>query len=572
MPRIMHIPLPQLQKIVVDSGLASEEDFLNASAESQRLRKDILEIILGKGLVRERYLMEGIAEYLGMRVYNIHGKEVPRNFTLLPETFAKNRGVFVLEAKGDGTAVLGMLDPLDYLTKNFVEGKLGVSADVALVSPADFEELLKLYKQNIGAEFQEIIKEHIAQVSGSGKKAELLAQELPVISILDLILEHAIANKASDIHIEPEEAKVLVRYRIDGILHDVIELPGLVHSALTARIKILSNLQIDEHRVPQDGRFKIEKGEEEIAVRVSIMPTLHGEKSALRVLISSGRFLSLNDLGLEGKNLEAVSNAIKKKNGLLLVTGPTGSGKTTTLYTILGMLNKPEVNIATIEDPIEYSIPRINQTQVNTRTGLTFAEALRSFLRQNPDIMMAGEIRDNETAELAIHAALTGHLMLSTLHTDDAPTAIPRLIDLGVEPFLLTSVLRTVIAQRLVRRVCNECVGAEEIPQGILAIVQEQLARSNPKYRVQESFKIKEIYKGKGCVSCGNSGFRGVIGIFEVLDVTPEISELILSHVSTDKVKELAFTQGYVTMLEDGVLKAQKGLTTIDEVLRVIRT
>jgi len=568
----MHIPLPQLEQIVVGSGLTAEEDFRSASAESQRLKKDILEILLGKGLVKERYLMESIAEYLAMPMYNIHSKEAPSNFTLLTETFAKNKGVFVLKAKGDGSAVLGMLDPLDYLTRNFVEGKLGVSADVMLVSPADFEELLKLYKQNIGAEFQEIIKEHIAQVASSGKKAELLAQELPVISILELILEHAIANKASDIHIEPEEEKVLVRYRIDGILHDVIELPGLVHSALTARVKILSNLQIDEHRVPQDGRFKIERAGEEIAVRVSIMPTLHGEKTALRVLISSGRFLSLSDLGLEGRNLEVVSNAIKKKNGLLLVTGPTGCGKTTTLYTILGMLNKPEVNIATIEDPIEYSIPRINQTQVNTRTGLTFAEALRSFLRQNPDIMMAGEIRDNETAELAIHAALTGHLMLSTLHTDDAPTAVPRLLDLGVEPFLLASILRTVIAQRLVRRVCNLCVAAEEIPKGTLAIIQDQLARANPKYHARASFDVKTLYKGKGCVSCGNSGFRGVIGIFEALDITSEISELILSRVSTDKLKEMAFTQGYTTMLEDGLLKAQKGLTTIDEVLRVVRT
>lgn len=568
----MHIPSPQLKQVIVGSGLVSDADFEKAQTESARLKKDIFETLIGQGLAQERYLMEMAAEYLSVPLFNIRDRRKLQNFTLLAESFAKSKGVFVISREGDQTIRLGMLDPLDYLTRNFVEGSLGAPVEVELLSPTDFFELLKLYKQNIGKEFQELIGEHVKQVAGMAKKAEVLAREVPVIAILDLIMEHAIANKASDVHVEPEEEKVLVRYRIDGILHDVVELPGAVHSALIARVKILGNLQIDEHRIPQDGRFKVQKEEEEIAIRVSVMPTLHGEKAALRVLVSSKKVLNLVDLGLDGRNLKIVSNAIKKKAGLLLVTGPTGCGKTTTLYTILGILNRPEVNITTIEDPIEYDIARVNQTQVNVRTGLTFAEALRSFLRQNPDIIMVGEIRDTETTELAIHASLTGHLVLSTLHTEDAPTAVPRLLDLGAEPFLLASTVRTVIAQRLVRKLCSDCVQSEAVGKEKLLLIKEQLLRASKKYASQEVLLPKELYRGAGCVSCNDSGYKGLIGIFEVLDMTPEIAELVLQRVSTDRIRALAIEQGYSSMFEDGLLKAERGLTTIDEVLRVIRT
>lgn len=567
----MHIPESKLKNIFIKSNLITDDVYEKAKEESGRVGVSIEDFLVERGGVNEKYLAEAIADYLKVPIYYPKVEEIPyENYSLIPETVAKTKDVFVV-GRDDHSVTLAMTDPNDWEIINYVETKFGCHVEPNMVSRADLSELMKLYRRNIKKEFQKIIEENTKKLSGrtSGKEKELAA-ELPVITIFDTILEHAAASKASDIHIEGRKESVVIRYRIDGILHDIVELPLEAQQALVARIKILAQLQIDEHRTPQDGRFKFVFEDEDIAVRVSVMPTLHGEKAVLRLLASSRRPLSLKDLGATEKNLELLGSCILKANGLIIVTGPTGCGKTTTLYTMLTMLNKPEVSIATIEDPIEYDIAGINQTQVNEKTGLTFAEGLRSFLRQNPDIMMIGEIRDKETAELGIHASLTGHLVLSTLHTDDAATTIPRLLDLGVEQFLLASTLRTAIAQRLVRRICRDCAESYPLPEELKKLILEQIIHSN-KYKAP-SYKLPaQLYKGKGCNKCGGTGYKGQIGIFEILDVTPQIADLILQRTSAEIIKDFALQQGMITMFEDGMEKVEEGVTTLDEVFRVTR-
>jgi type II secretory ATPase GspE/PulE/Tfp pilus assembly ATPase PilB-like protein len=364
--------------------------------------------------------------------------------------------------------------------------------------------------------------------------------------------------------------RVLVRFRIDGLLKDIIDLPSRIHPALVARAKILSNLKIDEHRIPQDGRFKFKFENQEIPVRLSIMPTFYGEKIEMRLLAETLKPLNLAELGFSARNLKIVTEAMAKHDGLILATGPTGSGKTTTLYTILHILNKPQLNISTVEDPIEYDIRRVNQIQVNPSVGLTFAKGLRSLLRQDPDIIMVGEVRDKETAEMVVHSALTGHLVLSTLHTKDAASALPRILDIGVEPYLASSTLNVIIAQRLVRRICLKCIKSYRLSK-----IDEE--------KVAEELKIKKqigraeikvpgrLYKATGCRNCGNTGYKGQIGIFEVLEITPKISKLISSRSDTIAIKKKATKEGMITLLEDGLNKAASGITTLDEVIRVLK-
>jgi len=566
----MHIPESKLKEIVIKNGLVTEPAYSKAKDESIRLNTTIENVLIGQSGMNERFFFDALAQYLKTQILHV-SPEMQGNaadYNLIPETTAKSRGIFVVAAT-ENLVTLAMTDPNDLSTINYVEQKLGRHVEPMVVSIEDFAELTKLYKRSIGKEFQRIIDENAKKLAASKGRDRTLATELPVITMFDTILEHAASSKASDIHIESSQETLVIRYRIDGILHDIVELPAAIQLALIARIKIMSNLQIDEHRVPQDGRFRFTFEDEQIAVRVSIMPTLHGEKAVLRLLAGSRRPLNIDSLGATKRNHDLLLDCIKRSNGLILVTGPTGSGKTTTLYTLITILNKPEVSIATIEDPIEYDMKRVNQTQVNEKTGLTFAEGLRSFLRQNPDIMMVGEIRDSETAELAIHASLTGHLVLTTLHTDDAATAIPRMIDLNAEPFLLASTLRTVVAQRLVRRLCPDCTESKPVDENLKALIIDQMARSN-KYKANLEVPL-QLYHGRGCPKCGGTGYRGQIGIFEVLDASPEITDLILKRESSEMVKDVALRQGMITMFEDGLEKAESGITSIDEVFRVIR-
>ncbi|MGQ9848114.1 MAG: GspE/PulE family protein, partial [Bacteroidales bacterium] len=384
--------------------------------------------------------------------------------------------------------------------------------------------------------------------------------------ILKTILDIAIKSRASYIHIEPTENKTRVRYRIDGVLHEILILPREIHESLVSRIKILSEMKIDEKRVPQDGRFAHKLGEEEIDLRVSSLPTVYGEKIVMRLLKKTGGLPSLYELGLRGTPLKDLEEAISKPYGIILVTGPTGSGKTTTLYSVLSKLNKPSVNIVTLEDPVEYQIPGINQVQINPQAGLTFASGLRAFLRQDPNIILVGEIRDRETTQLAIQAALTGHLVFSTLHTNDAATAIPRLIDLGGEPFLIASVLNAVIAQRIVRRICPYCKVSFQPENEIENDIRNTLGNLLPAEYQQGRINL---FKGKGCSNCNYTGYYGRIGIFEVLKVTPSIDKLILKQISAKEIQDEAIKEGLITMKQDGYLKVIEGITTIEEVLRV---
>lgn len=546
-----------------------KNDYKKAEEEAKRSGLTLENVLIGNNMITEQYFVELMSQYLEIPSVDLSKEEIKfSDIELIDEPTSKKKQAVVFGTEKDFIKI-AMVDPLDLQTIEYIKIKTGRPLKIYITGFDGIKTVWKRYKKDIGKEFHQIIKKNIKKAQTDNKDLVQVAQDWPIVSTLDMILDHAVAYNSSDIHFEIFEKKVVIRYRIDGILHDIIELSASIHMALVTRIKILSNLQIDEHRTPQDGRFKLKSEEQNISIRVSIMPTFHGEKAVLRLLAGSARPLSLSELGLSENNLEIVKNNIKKTQGMILVTGPTGSGKTTTLYSILHLLNKPEVNICTIEDPIEYDIPRINQTQVNIKAGITFAEGLRSFLRQNPNIIMVGEIRDKSTLEMAIHASLTGHLVLSTLHTNNAALAIPRLLNMGAEPFLLASTINMIVAQRLVRKNCIKCVSSQKIDSCILGIIKKQLSlNSNSRFNI-EAFDT--IYNSNGCKSCGGNGYRGQVGIFEILEVTSAIKDLILKKAGGDKIKSAAIGENMIPMFEDGLEKIQTGQTTISEVLRVVR-
>lgn len=567
----MHLAKEDVKKIVANSGIVSEEEFTAAENESLRSGQPITEILLGRGLLSEQILTESLSEFLKVPSVKLEKVNALDSdiVELIPETYAKSRGV-ILFAFDKETRVgkIAMVDPDDFDTINYLRKKLNAWLEVYLTTSSSIKYGLKSYKRKISDDFNKIIEDNLSASIGATSgtmNITKLVEAIPIIKILDSILEHAATLSASDIHFEPFRDKLLVRYRMDGLLQEILSLPKEITPILVARIKVVANLQIDIHNAPQDGRFRFPFDNQFIDARVSIIPTFHGEKAEMRLLKGSMRPLSLAELGLSRNDFNRLEEAVKKPHGLILVTGPTGSGKTTTLYAILEIINTPKVNITTIEDPIEYDIPRVNQTQVNTKAGLTFANGLRTLMRQNPDIIMIGEIRDNETADIAINAALTGHLLLSTLHTNDAPTAIPRLTDLGMQPFLLASTINVVIAQRLVRKLCGVCIGSEEIDAHSKKMLLEQ--------GTQLGLELKELpqvmYKSKGCVVCNFTGYKGQIGIFEVLYVSEEIKNLILSNAPTHVVRKKAREEGMKTLFEDGLEKISTGFTSLEEVLRV---
>ena len=476
-----------------------------------------------------------------------------------------------------------MLNPDDIQTIDFIKKKTGLKISACFTSKSSIDAVLKQYKKSLQAEFGDIIDEN-SEKSTDQDDLEKIAQDLPIIKIVDTLLKHAILQSASDIHIEPDENEVHVRYRIDGILHETMTLPKQVLPGIIARVKVLSNLKLDEHRIPQDGRFKIEEGEKRIAFRVSILPVYDGEKIVMRVLDESSKGLTLESMGLWGKSLEQVHGAIKRPNGMILVTGPTGSGKTTTLYTTMDILNTPEVNISTIEDPIEYRMPRINQTQVKPKVGMTFASGLRALLRQDPDIIMVGEIRDSETMQIAMNAAMTGHLVLSTLHTNSAAAAIPRMIDMKAEAFLVASTVNVLVAQRLVRKICSDCRDKFTLDKKQAAELSNSIdfKKLSTQLSSLKDSEIKELqgvrslesatfYKGKGCERCNNEGYKGRVGIYEVLEVSEAIQKLISGNATAGEIDNQAKEEGMFSMMEDGIIKAMRGTTTIEEVLRVTK-
>lgn len=582
----MYIEEKQLNDFILDSGLVSKAEFEEALDESKKRKLSTSEILVNKGKITEDDLRKIQAYILGIPFVNLKGQRIDFDvLSLIPEPIARNHNIVAFKKSGDSLEV-AMLDTEDLAAIDFIKKKVGLKILSRLTDTESVKSVLLQYQKSLKAEFGDIIQKEVSSlkpVSESGKDDEInatelkkIAEDLPVVRVVDALLKHAIIQNASDIHIEPMENEVVVRYRIDGILHDAMMLPQNVAPSVTARIKVLANLKLDEKRLPQDGRFKVEMNNEKVSFRVSVLPTYFGEKTVMRLLKDNVAGFTLELLGFHGEGLERIHYGLKQKTGMLLTTGPTGSGKTTTLYTMLDILNTPEVNISTIEDPIEYQMPRINQTQVKPEIGFSFGNGLRSLVRQDSDIIMVGEIRDNETAGLAVNVALTGHLVLSTLHTNSAAGAIPRLVDMKVEPFLIVSTVNVIIAQRLVRKLCDSRekyflnkAGIESLAKSVdlsrvlSALKEEKLV---PKDAVWEKIPF---YRPRPMDEC-KDGFSGRIGIHEILKVSASIKELIIRGAPGAALETQAKKEGMLTMIEDGIFKATQGVTTIEEVLRVV--
>ncbi|MBU1164068.1 Flp pilus assembly complex ATPase component TadA [Patescibacteria group bacterium] len=572
----------QLKSILVEEGVLSEKELELNLKEAEKEGVSLEEYLEAKKLVSQHDIYNAAAKHYKVAFIELKNLTIRKDILLLiPEPIAQTHKIIAFE-KNNNKLKIAALDPQDLEIFEFLRKKTGLEVEIHLTTPQNLNDVLKQYHKGLKAEFEKITEKKATETTDekTGDKLKELAEDLPVIRIVDTLLEYAIIENASDIHIEPLEKEVNVRYRIDGILRNVMTLPKSVHAGVIARIKILSHLKLDEHRLPQDGRFKVVNPEYKVAFRVSIMPTFDGEKAVLRLLNENSQKLTLEQLGFQNKPLEIIQRNIKKPHGMILVTGPTGSGKTTTLYTILNILNRTEVNICTIEDPIEYRMQHINQSQVSPKIGFNFATGLRSFLRQDPDIIMVGEIRDTETAEIAVHAAMTGHLVLSTLHTNDAVTTLPRLSDMNIPSFLVASTTNIIIAQRLVRKICQECVESYNLDKNAIKELEKQVdlekifkKLENEKEILPGRQKIDSLlfYRGKGCSRCNKTGYKGRIGIYEVLEINEEISTLIQKNAKTDKLLEAVEKQGMITILEDGFIKAKNGITTLEEILRVTK-
>lgn len=563
-------PTFSIEDILFKQGLLSSDQLSAIKLQNINSGETIEQIITEHNLVPKEKIAEAKATLLNVPYIKLEGKAISTDIlNLIPEQVARRYKIVPFDKSG-GELYVAMVDPLDIQIIQFIEKKSGMRIRPFLGLDADILKVIaEQYSQNLSGEVTSALKEVAASKLQEGARAETpeIIREAPVSNIIDQLLEYAIKTRASDIHIEPLEDKTRVRYRVDGILSEKIILPKGVHDALVSRIKILSVLKIDEKRLPQDGRFTFTYVGHEVDLRVSTVPTIFGEKVVMRLLPKSAGAPSLNELGIRGSTLKNLETQLLRPHGIILVCGPTGSGKTTTLYSILSKISTTKVNVVTIEDPVEYRIPGVNQVQVNPTIGLTFASALRSYLRQDPNIIMVGEIRDTETAELAIQAALTGHQVFSTVHTNSAAGAPPRLLDMGVESFLLTSALNLVLGQRVVRIICVHCKKAFQAPPEVSENIKQVLGNLlSPNLRQTSSLTL---YKGAGCKICNNTGYLGRIGIYEALIMTEEISKLILDHSASADIEQKATQQGMVTMKQDGYLKVLEGITTLEEVLRV---
>ena len=580
----MFIEDSQLNKFIIDSNLVSKPDLENAQKEADKKGIRIGEVLVKNGNITEDNLRRMQAYVLGIPFVDLKNKKIPFDtLSLIPEPVARTHNIVAFK-KDNSTLEVAMLDVDDLSAIDFIKKKVNLKILPRLTDVESMKNVIVQYQKSLKAEFGDIIQKEsatlktIAEETGepaSEEDLKKIAEDLPVVRIVDTLLKHAIIQDASDIHVEPMDDQLLVRYRIDGLLHDAMVLPKNAESSITARIKVLSNLKLDEKRLPQDGRFKIEMNNEKVSFRVSILPTYYGEKTVMRLLRENVSGFTLEYLSFHGEGLERIHAATKLTTGMILTTGPTGSGKTTTLYTILDILNQPDVNISTIEDPVEYQMKRINQSQVKPEIGFTFSSGLRTLVRQDPDIIMVGEIRDNETASLAVNAALTGHLVLSTLHTNSAAGAIPRLLDMKIEPFLLVSTINIIIAQRLVRKLSdkkekfslskdefNVLKKTVDLDRVLKALKDEKIVKPNDSW--------DDISFWKPVPSKDDDGYKSRVGIHEVLKVTPSIKELIIKGATSSEIEVQAKKEGMLTMLEDGIFNAVQGNTTIEEVLRVI--
>lgn len=582
----MFIEPKQLKELILDSGLVSKKDFEAAEAEGAEKGVSVGQLLVTAGKLSEDDLRRMQAYVLGIPFVDLKGQKIDFEvLSMIPEPIARNHNVIAFKKSEDSLEV-AMTDIDDLAAIDFIKKKTKLKILARLTDADSIKSGVLQYQKSLKAEFGDIIQKDTAslktladQVGGEASSEgdlKKMAEELPVVRIVETLLKHAILQNASDIHIEPMEDQMLVRYRIDGMLHDAMVLPKNAISSVTARLKVLANLKLDEKRLPQDGRFKVDINNERVSFRVSMLPTYYGEKTVMRLLRESVSGFTLEGMGFHGRGLEYVHEALKQTTGMILTSGPTGSGKTTTLYTMLDIVNTPDVNISTIEDPIEYQMKRINQTQVRPEIGFTFSSGLRTLVRQDPDIIMVGEIRDNETASLAINASLTGHLVLSTLHTNSAAGAIPRLLDMKVEPFLVVSTVNVIIGQRLIRKLTEskekyfltkaqlDSLGKKVDLDHVLALLKEEKIIDQA-----ATWEKVPFYKPKASKE-SEDGFHGRIGIHEVLKVTNTIRELVMQEKSASEIEAQARKEGMMTMLEDGIFKAVEGMTTIEEVLRVI--
>lgn len=549
----------QILQLVEKTGVIDASRAQEIADYAKNANVSISDALIEKDIITDENLGILIADSLKIPFVVLAKITIPSEvFNVLPEKFARKNKVIPFERSPEGLKV-AMADPKSYEIIQVITKKAGQKVIPYFATERDIYSTLSIYKKDL--------QKTIDTLLGLSGKDDVEVREAPVAKVVDTIINYAYQDRASDIHIEPEETDALVRYRIDGILHDVLTLPKKYHDQVVSRIKVLSRLRTDEHLSPQDGKLRIELEDEVLDIRVSIIPIVEGEKVVMRLLASKFRLFSLMDLGMNENDLKKVSRAMSRTFGMILSTGPTGSGKTTSIYAIIKILNARSKNITTIEDPVEYRIKGINQIHVNPKTNLTFAAGLRSILRQDPNIIFVGEIRDNETANIAVNAALTGHLVVSTLHTNDAATALPRLTDMEVEPFLVASTVNVIIGQRLMRKICDMCKTS-------LATTVEELSNQVPIEVLKKAFGDKaevRIYQGKGCKLCHMTGYKGRVGAFEVLEITKTIRKLITDKSDADVIVKQAVSEGMTTMLDDGLSKVAKGVTTIEEVLRVTK-
>lgn len=581
----MQVAESELKAFIIDSGLVSRKDVDDAAEAGKARKQSVGDILVGNGKLSTDALRRIKAYVIGIPFVNLKDQKIPFEvLTLIPEPIARTHSI-VAYKKTNTELEVAMLDTEDLPAIDSVRKSTGLKLLPRLTSEESIKNVLLQYQKSLKEEFGDLITTEAGRLTvvkeqgdkeATGEELKKMAEDLPIVRIVDTLLRHAIIQKASDIHIEPLENEVLVRYRIDGILHDAMTLPRAAAPGIVARIKVLANLKLDEKRLPQDGRFKMETESDKVSFRVSLLPTYFGEKIVMRLLRESGDGFTLDALGFHGAGMERIHEATKQTTGLILISGPTGSGKTTTLYTVLDILNTPDVNISTIEDPIEYQMKRVNQTQVNPTIGFTFANGLRALLRQDPNVVMVGEIRDGETASLAINAALTGHLVLSTIHTNSAAGAVPRLIDMGVEPFLLVSTLKVVVGQRLVRQLCTEKEEYKLTKEARAKVATDDkfdavMQALHEEKLVKPSVKVDDIpfYHPKPSPEC-EDGYAGRIGIHEIMQITPTVRDLIIKGGTSDAIEMQARKEGMLTMLEDGLYKAAKGVTSIEEVLRAV--
>lgn len=594
----MRISDDTIGRLLKENKLVTDEQLAKLMDEQKNTDRPLQNLVIQREIISDKELTKLYATSADIPYVELEPKDIPKDVLMtLPERIARQYNAVVFKKEGE-TICLAMEDPDDVQAVNFIQKELGSDFRLYIAPKESILASLENYRDGVAEELQDVIATQEESAAGEHDEVrqEDIAEDSPVAQTVNLLLEYAVRAGASDIHIEPREDFLQIRYRIDGVLKEANRLPKNVMNALVSRIKILSNLKIDERRAPQDGRFKVTVAGKKFALRVSTLPITEGEKVVMRILDETNKALTLEQLGFWGWSLDRMNEAIVQPHGMILVTGPTGSGKSTTLYSILTLLNNPTVNISTVEDPVEYKITGANQTQVNPKAGMTFVAGLRALLRQDPNIIMVGEIRDSETANLGVQAALTGHLVFSTLHTNNAATCLPRLLDMGIEPFLIASTVRAVVGQRLVRKLCDVCKvsykpSAEEITslgatfgikeptdfsrthelekvaasQGIGADIGAEL--SSTPTNVTRFYKASE----KGCEACGGASYKGRIGIYEVLANSDPVQKLIISNATSNMIQDLAIKEGMNTMQTDGYIKVLRGQTSIQEILRVTR-